>query len=194
MSKGKAIVFVVLIGILGAAFWPVYQVRHQEAQLEQAMAQLERSDLHMARAPSRMPMLEILVGGALVPFSRSRQYVELMWPGGYLWHPDRAIIMSAVYRTDTSPEDLYAHYVATLRPIAKGTLVDGGYFLLVPVSDVQLQVTIAPREFMPDGEIYHVPPPPLPTSGSVATAVEVYARFHSPSDPSPIGAYPYPTP
>ena len=167
----------------------VHEVRRQEAQIQQAIEQLALPGFTLARKPEPIPTSKIWTAWLLEPFPSIRSFFELA-SGDLYWYPGQKVIMSTVYRTEEAPATIRSHYLEQFQPIHNTSLFDGGYALSVQVEDVLLHLSIGPRDFMPDGEIYHANP--TGSFGTRANAVDILAAIPSAAELEQIKAYPIP--
>ena len=167
----------------------VHEVRQQEAQIQQAIEQLALPGFTLALQPEPIPTSKIWTAWLLEPFPSIRSFFEII-SGDLYWRPGEKVLMSAVYRTDTAPETVLARYLEQFQPIHDTSLFPQGYALSVQVEDVLLLLSIGPRDFMPDGEIYY--PNPTGSFGTRANAVDILASITSAEELEQIKAYPIP--
>ncbi|MBV9786540.1 MAG: hypothetical protein JOZ51_00065 [Chloroflexi bacterium] len=182
---------IVLIGLAVVIRGSMYvrEVRQQEAQIQQAIEHLAQPGFTLARQPRPIPTSKIWTAWILEPFPRIRSFFEII-SGDLYWHPGQKVLMDAVYRTDAAPETIRARYLEQFQPIQDSPMFDGGYALSVQVENVHLQLSIGPRDFMPDGEIYYANP--NGSFGTRANAVEILAGIPSAEELEQIKAYPIP--
>lgn len=190
-AVGIVLAVIVVIGlavvIRGSMY--VHEVRRQEAQIQQAIEQLAQPGFTLARQPEPIPTSEIWTVWLLEPVPGIRSFFEII-AGDLYWRPGEKVLMNAVYRTDAAPETIRARYLEQFQPIQDSPMFDGGYALTVQVENVHLQLSIGPRDFMPDGEIYS--PHPTGSFGTRANAVEILAGIPSAEELEQIKAYPIP--
>jgi hypothetical protein len=167
----------------------VAEVRHQEAQLQQVIEDLALPGTVFARPPDPIPEDHIWTGWLLKPIPLIGTLVQFVWyPNGLRWRPDQSIHMGAVYRSDEPPAALHARYLEHMQPIQNRPLLDDGYFLSTRRSDIAVLITITPREFLPDGNIYGPSPGAAPET--LATAVEISVFPQTAAEAEQFRAYP----
>lgn len=167
----------------------VAEVRHQEAQLKQVIADLAVPGTLRVRAPKPIPAGEIWAGWLLKPIPLIGTLVEVVWyPNGLRWVPGRSIHLGAVYRSNEPIDAIHAHYREQIQPVRDEPLHDGGYVLAAQRADLRVQIIITPREFLPDGTIDLPRPGAAPET--LATAVEIRVFSLTAAEADQVRTYP----